>query len=56
MVDAETGLPANSNTKKIIYESFKHEDNFVASFEKSCNKDKMGYYDSENQRTILRVY
>ena len=56
MVDAETGLPANSNTKKIIYESFKHEDNFVASFEKSFNKDKMGYYDSENQRTILRFY
>ena len=29
MVDVETGLQANDNTKKVIYESFKAEDNFI---------------------------
>ena len=56
MVDAETGLPPNANTKKIIYESFKSDDNFMAGLEKSSNKDTLGFYDSKNQRTILRFY
>jgi len=56
MVDAETGLQPNANTKKIIYESFKSGDNFVTSLEKLSNKDKLGFYDFENQRTILRFY
>ena len=56
MVDAETGLQPNTNTKKIIYESFKPEDKFVTSLEKLSNKDKLGFYDFENQRTILRFY
>ena len=56
MVDAETGLQPNANTKKIIYESFKQGDNFVTSLEKLSNKDKLGFYDFENQRTILRFY
>ena len=56
MVDAETGLQPNANTKKNIYESFKSGDNFVTSLEKLSNKDKLGFYDFENQRTILRFY
>ena len=56
MVDAETGLQPNSNTKKIIYESFKSEDNFLVDLEKLSNKDTLGFYDSENQKTILRFY
>ena len=56
MVDAETGLPPNSNTKKIIYESFKAQDNFIVGLEKLSNKDTLGAYDSENQKTILRFY
>ena len=56
MGDAETGLQPNANTKKIIYESFKSGDNFVTSLEKLSNKDKLGFYDFENQRTILRFY
>ena len=56
LIDAETGLQPNSNTKKIIYESFKTEENFMLGLEKLSNKDKVGSYDSENQKTILRFY
>ena len=56
MVDAETGQPANINTKKVIYESFKPEDNFIVGLENQSNKDTLEFYDSDNQRTILRFY
>tara|TARA_B100000686_G_scaffold39437_2_gene40836 strand:- start:921 stop:3284 length:2364 start_codon:yes stop_codon:yes gene_type:complete len=58
MVDAETGLQPNNDTKKIIYESFKPEDNFMADLEKLSNKDTLGFYDydSDDQKTILRFY
>ena len=56
MVDAETGLQPNSNTKKIIYESFKPSDNYAVSLEKSSNKVKLGLYDSKDQKKILRFY
>ena len=47
MVDAETGLPTNGKEKKLIYEAFKSEDNFLTSLEKLSNKDKLEFYDSE---------
>tara|TARA_Y100000590_G_scaffold416388_1_gene515080 strand:- start:459 stop:2816 length:2358 start_codon:yes stop_codon:yes gene_type:complete len=56
IVDAETGLKPNVNTKKIIYESFKSEDNFIVGLEKLSNKDTLEFYDSDNQTTILRFY
>ena len=56
MVDAETGLPQNANTKKIIYESFKSKDNFVTGLAKPSNKDKLGLYDSNNERSIVKFY
>ena len=56
MIDAETGLSPNANTKNIIYESFKLEDNFVAGLEMQLNKDKLRLNDSENERKILRFY
>ncbi len=56
MVDAETGLQPNSNTKKVIYESFKQEDKIIDNLEMLSNKDKLGYYDSENQNPILTFY
>jgi len=56
MVDAETGLQPNNNTKKVIYESFKSKDNFMVSLEKASNKDKLGFYDSEKEKSILRFY
>ena len=56
MVDAETGLQPNSKTKKVIYESFKPEDNFVDGLEKISNKDTLGFYESKNQNTVLRFY
>ena len=56
LVDVETGLLPNSNTKKTIYESFKSDSNFMVSLEKLSNKDRLGFYDFENQRTILRFY
>ena len=37
MVNAETGLPSNTNTKKAIYESFKSKDNFITGLEKPLN-------------------
>ena len=56
LVDVETGLLPNSNTKKMIYESFKSGSTFMVSLEKLSNKDRLGFYDSESQRTILRFY
>ena len=56
MIDAATGLLPNTNTKKIIYESFKTEDNFVTGLEKPYNKSRLGLHDSENERKILRFY
>ena len=56
IVDVETGLPPNDNTKKMIYESFKTGDNFIVSLEKLSNKDRLSFYDSESQKTTLRFY
>ena len=56
LVDVETGLPINSNTKKIIYESFKAKDNFIVGLEKPLNKDRLGFYDSKTEKSILRFY
>ena len=56
MVDVETGLQPNENTKKIIYESFKPNDNFILSLEKFSNKDRLEFFDSENDNRILRFY
>ena len=56
MVDAETGLKPNPDTKKVIYESFKPEDNLALGLEKLSNKDKLSFYDSKNQEAILKFY
>jgi len=56
LVDVETGLPPNSNTKKVIYESFKLEDNFVDNLEKISNKSTLDIHDSKNRKKILRFY
>ena len=56
LVDVETGLLANTNTKNAIYESFKSTDNFRADLENTFNKDRLGFYDSENERAILKFY
>ncbi len=56
MVDAETGLPANEDTKKVIYESFKQDDNFIVDLDKLSSKDRLKYYDVENQKTVLKFY
>jgi penicillin-binding protein 1A len=55
MVDAETGLQPDTNTKKIIYESFKEKDNFIVNLDKMINKDKLNF-DSKNQNKIFRFY
>jgi len=55
MVDEETGLPPDQNTKKIIYESFKRAD-LLVGLEKQINKDKLSFIDSEAKKTILRFY
>jgi len=56
MVDVNTGLQPNEKTKKIIYESFKAEDNFMQSLEKPSNKNTLNFYDLNNKKTILRFY
>ena len=56
MVDVETGLPPNSKTKKIIYESFKQQDNFIDDLENISNRSTLELYDSKNQKTVLRFY
>ena len=56
LVDLETGLLPNSKTKKIIYESFKPEDNFIDDLENRSNRSTLDFYDSKNQKTILRFY
>ena len=56
MVDVETGLPPNADTKNIIYESFKPEDNFIVRLEKFSNKDRLGLYNSKTEKKILRFY
>ena len=56
MVDVETGMQPNNDTKKIIYESFKPVDNFMLDLEKLPNKDKLGFYDFENKRIIYKFY
>ena len=56
MIDAETGLSTNINTKKVIYESFKKQDNIATGLEKLINKDKLDLSDSENEKTVLKFY
>ena len=56
MVDAETGLRPDINTKKIIYESFKSKGYFMVDLEKSSSTDILGFSDSENIRKIFKFY
>ena len=56
MVDAETGLRPNINTKKIIYESFKSKGHFMVDLEKSSSTDRLRFYDSKNIRKIFKFY
>ena len=56
MVDADTGLLPDLNTKKIIYESFKPQDNFLVNLENRPNRTTLDFYDSKNHKTILRFY
>jgi penicillin-binding protein 1A len=56
MVDAETGLQPNKSTKKIIYEAFKSDDNFMLDLKKVYNKDKFNEKDSEFKEKIYKFY
>ncbi len=56
LVDLETGLKPNLNTKKTIYESFKQNDLFIVELEKTLNKDTLEDSDSENKKNILKFY
>ena len=50
------GKNINSDTKNIIYESFKPEDSFIVRLENLPNKDRLRSYDSVNENLILRFY
>jgi len=51
IVDVESGLQPNENTKKIIYESFKTKDNIIVGLGNLSDKDRLEFYDSENKKT-----
>ena len=55
MVDPETGLPANKETKNIIYESFKPNDNLIVDLRKLYNKDTKKD-DSKNKNLVFKFY
>ena len=56
MVDSETGLQPNANTKNVIYESFKPEDNFIVGLEDFSGKNRLEFYDSGSQKTVFKFY
>jgi penicillin-binding protein 1A len=56
MVDLDTGLQPDSNSKKIIYEAFKPKDNFFINLEKHSNKTTLDLYNSRNHKIIFRFY
>ena len=56
MVDVETGLPSSEKNKKLIYESFKENDNFMIELEKLKGKNRLGSYDSKNDEKVLKFY
>ena len=56
IVDAETGLRANANSKKIIYEAFKTKSNFMIGIDGAVDKDMLKFKDSNNKNNILKFY
>ena len=56
LVDVESGLQPNASTKKIIYESFKTEDNIIDSLENLSDKARLGFNYTENKKIILKFY
>ena len=56
LVDVESGLQPNASTKKIIYESFKTEDNIIDSLENLSNKARLGFNYTENKKIIFKFY
>jgi hypothetical protein len=56
MVDLNTGLRANSNTKKTIYESFKSNTKTMINLEKIFNKGTLEFSNLENNKKIFRFY
>ena len=56
IVDVETGLQPNNDTKKTIYESFKVGDDFLVGLKNLSGKDRLMINDSENKNKILKFY
>ena len=56
MVDLNTGLRANSNTRKTIYESFKSNRKTMINLEKIFNKGTLEFSNLKNNKKIFRFY
>jgi len=56
MVDLNTGLRANSNTRKTIYESFKSNSKTMINLEKIFNKGTLEFSNLKNNKKIFRFY
>jgi penicillin-binding protein 1A len=56
VVDVDSGIQPTLNSKNIIYESFKTKDNIIVGLDELSAKNRLGFYDSENIKTILKFY
>jgi len=58
LVDAETGLLPSSKTKKVIYESFKSNSDFMNNIEKTSNKkkDTLDVYGGNVYKKVFKFY
>ena len=56
VVDAENGMRPNSETKKIIYESFKTNENIIVGLDDLSGRNRLGFNDSTIKKKILKFY
>jgi len=56
VVDAENGMSPNNNTKKIIYEAFKSNDDFFVGLSNISDKDRLRLFGTEKNNKILKFY
>jgi penicillin-binding protein 1A len=56
LVDAENGLEPSDNTKKIIYEAFKTNDDIFVGLKNISDKDRLRFNNIKKYEKILKFY
>ncbi len=57
MVDVDTGMQADNKTKKVIYESFKTNDDFIVELENQSNRNTFDKLNNDNnKKTTSKFY